>query len=83
MAHAKRNQEGNLWCHMMADTIGELHTFAARLNVKRCWFDRDHYDLKPRAREAAVRLGAVEITARQMVNVRRRLHGLPLLEACR
>ena len=40
--------------HLVADTLRELHAFAQRTGIKRCWFDADsrsktgrkpHYDI--------------------------------------
>jgi hypothetical protein len=59
---ARRND--GYWCHLTADTLEELHAFAAKLGMKREWFqdkvDRPHYDLTPGKRLQAIRLGAVE-----------------------
>ena len=34
------------WCHMATDGgFDELHAFAARLGLRRAWFQGDHYDL--------------------------------------
>ena len=64
---------GQRWCHLFAgsaDGIEELHQFAARLGLKRSWYQPAkrwqfcHYDLTPNKRALAVRLGAVEINAR-------------------
>jgi hypothetical protein len=56
-------------CHLYADTLEELHAFAARLGMKRAWFqDRGrlpHYDLALQRRTLAVRLGAIEHTRRE------------------
>lgn len=59
------------WCHLTADTEGELHAFAAQLGLRRSWFqkkgDRDyrwHYDIVPSKRAQAVRLGAREVDRR-------------------
>ena len=59
------------WCHLTADTEAELHAFAARLGLRRSWFqkksDRDyrwHYDIVPSKRVQAVRLGAQEVDRR-------------------
>lgn len=59
------------WCHLTADTEPELHAFAARLGLRRSWFqkksDRDyrwHYDITPPKRAQAVRLGAQEVDRR-------------------
>jgi hypothetical protein len=78
-AQAKRTgaRNGHLWCHLMADSLEELHAFAARLGLKREWFQGDHYDLIPRRREHAVRLGALEVPARRLVEIRRKLRVPP------
>jgi predicted kinase len=39
----------------------DLHAFAARLGLRRAWFQGDHYDLPPHGRAAAVALGAEEV----------------------
>ena len=50
------------WCHMATDgSWEELHAFAARLGLRRAWFQGDHYDLPPHGRAAAVALGAEEV----------------------
>lgn len=51
-------------CHLIGDTVAELHAFAASLGLKRSWFQNKaipHYDLTINKRRSAVRLGAVEI----------------------
>ena len=71
-----RNWRWNESCHLIADTEDELHTFAAKLGLKREWFQRDsrlpHYDLTARRRAVAVAVGAVELTRRQFVEVMRK-----------
>lgn len=71
---AQRN--GNRWCHMTATSEEELHDFAARLGLKRSWYQvggrkvwhwyLSHYDLVPSKRALAVRLGAVEVSLEEM-----------------
>jgi hypothetical protein len=54
-------------CHMTADTEQELHEMAAKIGMKRSWFqsgDRQsipHYDLVRSKRMLAIKHGAVEI----------------------
>jgi hypothetical protein len=57
--------------HMQADSVVELHEFAARLGLKRSWFqskpnrpEHDHYDLTAGKRQQALRLGAVAESSR-------------------
>lgn len=57
-------------CHMMADTLEELHAMAARIGLRRAWFQprsSPHYDLTPAKREAALAAGAVFKPAREQV----------------
>ena len=41
--------KGKIWCHLMADTLEELHSFASTIGVKKCWFHSSasypHYDI--------------------------------------
>lgn len=63
-------------CHLTADTVEELHEVAAKLRLKRSWFQSGpvpHYDLTPGKRVSAVRLGAVFVPAKEQA---RRRHGL-------
>jgi hypothetical protein len=52
--------------HLQAGTAEELHAFAARMGLRREWFqstpgrpEKDHYDLTGPGRDLAIRLGAV------------------------
>lgn len=59
------------WCHLSADTEAELHDFAAKLGLKRAWFQHAgrptfHYDLTAGKRAQAVAHGATQITYFQM-----------------
>jgi len=62
-------------CHMYADTDAELHSMAAAIGMKRAWFQPrgglPHYDLVPARRRAAVKLGAVEHSRRELVEFMR------------
>lgn len=57
---------GRRWAHLMADTLEELHAFAARLGMPRHAFqDRTsgaHYDVTAELRELALESGAVAIS---------------------
>lgn len=62
-------------CHMIADTVAELHEMAGRIGLKSDWFQpgsRPHYDLSKERRRAAVGLGAVEVGRRELVLIMRR-----------
>lgn len=51
-------------CHMWADTPDELHAMAARIGLRRGWYQEHprlpHYDLTPARRVKAIKAGAVE-----------------------
>ena len=57
---------GQRWAHLMADTLDELHAFAAQLGLRREKFQDKtsgaHYDVPAPLREEALRLGAVAIS---------------------
>lgn len=62
-------------CHLVADSVGELHTFARRLGLMRSWFQSGslpHYDLTIGMRVKAVRLGAIEIDRNKFVEIMRK-----------
>ena len=61
-------------CHMTADSLDELHAFAARLGLRRAWFQNHHknprywhYDLVASKRRMALAYGAKELTLEQEV----------------
>lgn len=61
-------------CHLMADTLDELHAFAARLGLKRAWFQdhrlHPHYDLTASKRARALELGAVFVPGKEQARAR-------------
>lgn len=54
---------GKLWCHLVADTLDELHVFAKRLGLQRAWFQGrsvyPHYDVTLSVRDRALAMGAL------------------------
>jgi hypothetical protein len=65
-------------CHMTSDTsLAELHEFAARIGMKRAWFQdgrHPHYDLNESRRAKAVKLGATETDWRGFLKACRALN---------
>lgn len=59
------------YCHMIADTLEELHTFAEKIGVKKHFFHKSatylHYDLNDSQRTIAVENGALEISSKELV----------------
>lgn len=66
-------RNGDLWCHLFADTVDELRTFARRIGLSASWIQGSdsipHFDLTPARRAAAVAAGAREIDRRQTVDL--------------
>ena len=61
---------GKKWCHLTADNLAELHQFAAKLKLKREWFQNKripHYDITESKRLKAIELGAIAISTKEMV----------------
>jgi hypothetical protein len=63
-------------CHLTTDgTLDELHEFAARLGMKREWYQEHriapHYDLTAGRRAKALAMGAVFVPMREQVRRRR------------
>lgn len=61
-------------CHLIADELAELHAFAARIGLKRTWFQgpgiasTPHYDLTEGRRHRAIELGAIELDRRAFIS---------------
>ncbi len=70
--NARRRLGRMVMCHMLADTERELETMAKRIGCRWEWFQGDHFDVPLFRKAAALRLGALEVTQRQMVALRKR-----------
>ena len=62
-------------CHLTSTSLDELHVFAARLGLRREWFQdhriAPHYDLVASKRALALHYGAEFVTAREQCRRRR------------
>ena len=59
-----------IMCHMVADSLEELHTMADRIGIRRQWFQdtrHPHYDISKGKRHLAILAGAQEADERQVV----------------
>lgn len=69
---ARNNYKRMIMCHLLADTIDELHLFAEQIGLKREWFQNGstpHYDLSLTKRKVAINHGAKEIDNKQVVEI--------------
>lgn len=68
---------GQLWCHLLADSLDELHSFAQSIGLKREWFQGHtkypHYDMNENRRKIAVKKGAIEIDKRTTIEKAKKL----------
>lgn len=63
-------------CHMIADTLDELHEMAEAIGMRREWFQPrsfPHYDVSLTRRSEAIRRGALVLERRQFVLKMRQL----------
>lgn len=70
-----------IMCHMLADTDEELHEMADAIGVARKWHQKagtvqSHYDICRAKKEQAVKLGAVQITRREVAELLKRKRGM-------
>lgn len=73
--NAKVKWRGRLWCHLVADSIEELHKFAQQLGLQRNWFQHaasyPHYDVTIEVRQIALSMGAIEGTRTEIITCAR------------
>jgi len=61
-----------IMCHMVADSLEELHTMADRIGIRRQWFQdtrHPHYDISKGKRQLAILAGAMETDERGILEV--------------
>ncbi len=60
-----------IMCHMVADSLEELHLMADAIGVNRKWFQSHtkypHYDICKQSKAKALSLGAQECTRKELV----------------
>ncbi len=73
--------------HLQADSLDELHAFAASIGLKRQWFQtrpgrpwNDHYDCTQRRRDAAILAGAISEAVEDGTARRKALRHAPTTE---
>ena len=63
-------------CHLIGDSVEELIEFAESIGMRREWFQAKstpHFDLTVEGRAAAVAMGAIELTYRELIGKIREL----------
>jgi hypothetical protein len=67
---ARNAFRGMVMCHMIADTVAELHALATKIGIQRKWFQDDmcfpHYDIALSKRVEAIKAGAIVVDRRQL-----------------
>jgi hypothetical protein len=69
--------KGKLRFHMCADSLQELHDFALKMNIKRCWYhpvkSHPHYDITEEQRHHIIQHGALAISQKELLFVAKKL----------
>ena len=69
--------KGREWCHLMADTLDELHDFARMLDIDARLFHRTasypHYDITLEMRMMVISHGAIDADRRTIIACGKRL----------
>ena len=69
--------KGYKWCHLLADTLQELHDFAALIEVDARLFHRHasypHYDVTVQMREIAIEYGAIPADRKKIIECAKKL----------
>lgn len=62
-----------IMCHMVADSLDELHKMANLIGLKRQWFQADgvrpHYDISMSKRALAIQLGALSVSEHKIIEI--------------
>jgi hypothetical protein len=70
-----KNWKYDKYCHLIADTLEELHIFAQSIGLKREWFQEKsypHYDITIGIRRKAIQNGAIEVCNKTFVRIMRK-----------
>jgi len=62
-------------CHMVADSVDELHAMADKIGVQRKWFQNKgipHYDICLSKISLALSCGAIKVSQRELVQIARK-----------
>lgn len=59
------------WSHLWSADQAALHQFAKTVGLKRNWFHVEHYDVTEAMRQKCIAAGAVKISTRELVIMRR------------
>ena len=66
-----------VWCHLVADSLDELHAFAEDIGLKRQWFQASasypHYDITLKTRSIALAKGAKIGSRKQIIYCAKKL----------
>ena len=75
--NSRLSWRGRSWCHLVADSVPELHAFAAQLGLRQEWFQYrtmyPHYDVTVSVQRKALALGALVGDKKTIVACAKRL----------
>lgn len=75
--NARVKWRGKKWCHMVADSLSELHQFAQSIGMRPEWFQASasypHYDVSVTRRQLALDQGACAGNRKQIIRCAKKL----------
>lgn len=70
--------------HLIADSLEELHAFAAAIGIKRIWFENrrgkqhPHYDIPMSMKQTVLSAGVKRVSSREIVELLRSMPECPV-----
>ena len=74
--NAKIKYRRMIMCHMIADTLDELHEMANKIGMRLEWFQPNsfpHYDVCLMRKKHAIEYGAIEVSRRELALIMREI----------
>jgi hypothetical protein len=60
------------YSHMLADDLCELHAFAGSMGIGKHFFHKDHYDINEDQYHTAIISGAILVSTRELIPLRKK-----------
>ncbi|MFA5067638.1 MAG: DUF4031 domain-containing protein [Candidatus Izemoplasmatales bacterium] len=70
----------NGWCHLVANSIKDLHSFAKSIGVNKRYFhnnpknNKPHYDIRGKKIQKAIEFGAKQVNSKDIVTFLKKIY---------